>query len=348
MDKIVYLIGSGATMAEMQHEGIESYLKMTEIEKGILEMSINANGKYAELHDRFVLTPKLDIELIMSLLEGCTFSESAGFKEVCEELKKLFRIYLISQITEKSIEAKILSSLLHIHKEYGHYMGKEGEELIGVLTINYDSLIEEAYNSIYGGVNFGYPFKSHIYKNDGSLPPLLKLHGSFNWRINKNVLEISKEFEKREYEDDFSGWIPPSVYKKPEGIVESIWNEAAKLLNRCNTLRVVGSSLRREDFALLSLIFTSQIKSQRIFNIELIVDDEEAAGSDEKPEGIMQRLPFLGGMVNFSRLDVYQERYVGTDNSFKDWLGMKIAEIERNKETSLSDDEFLLERLWEV
>lgn len=348
MDKIVYLIGTGATMAEMQHQSVEGYLnlKMTEIEKNILKMSKAINGKYKELYDRLTFTPELDIELVISLLEGCTFSESNRFKEICVELRKLFRIYLISQITEQNVEAKIFSSLLHIHKEYGHYMGKNGEELLGSLVINYDSLLEGAYQTVYGGINLGYSFQSDSYSSNISLPPLLKLHGSFNWKVKEGALEVSKSFENKDYEDDFLGWIPPSVYKKPQGIYERIWNKAAELLNECSTLRVIGSSLRTEDFVLLSLIFTSQIKRERIFNIELIVNDEEATGSDEKIVGIIQRLSFLGGLINFSNLDVFPKDFVSKGNVFKEWLEMKINEIQGNKGASLSSDAFLDERLW--
>lgn len=358
MDKIVYLIGTGATMAEMEHQGIESYLSMTEIDEAIYEMSKNDGGKYEQFHDNFALPLGMDIEVMISLLEGCTLSESGSFREVCEELKKLFRIYLISQITGKQIQSKISSSLLHIHREYGSHMGKSGEELTGMLTINYDSLLEEALCSVHGGINFGYAFKSKIYESNNYVPKLIKLHGSFNWRIHKGgvfrkkVLEIAKEFEKEDYNDDYSGWMPPSVYKRPGGVFESIWDEAVRLLTECSTLRVIGSSLRDEDSALLSLIFTSRLKSWsesgKGFDIELIVPDDEAVGSDEKPRAIMQRLRFLGRMVNFTKLDVYPEEFVSTGNVYKEWLQMKIREIEEDKETSLSDDEFLMERLWEV
>lgn len=348
MDKIVYLFGTGSTMGEMQHQGIEGYyhLGMTEIEKNILQLSTNINGKYKELHDIFGFAPKLDIELIISLLEGCTFSESDRFREVCEEMKRLFRIYLLSQITEQSVVSKISSSLLYIHKKYGASLGENGEELIGVLSINYDSLLEEAYQNVYGGLNLGYPFDSDTYKVDADLPPLLKLHGSFNWRIIEKHLSVSKSFENKTREDEFNGWMPPSVYKKPIGIYENMWNKASQILTGCDTLRVIGSSLRNEDFALLSLLFTSQIKSKKVFNIELIIDDEDATGSDENPIGIMQRLSFLGGMVNFSNLDIYPKEFSNTGNVYKDWLGMKINQIEKRIGASISNDEFLSQRLW--
>ena len=268
------------------------------------------------------------------------------------------RIYLISQIADKKVKPEISSSLLHIHKEYGPYMGQSGEEMLGILTINYDSLLEEAYFNVHSGINCGYAFKSKVYKNDSSLPQLLKLHGSFNWKIKKgrifrkNALEISKIFEEIEYADDHSGWMPPSVYKKPMGVFESIWDKAAQLLTECNTLRVVGSSLRKADSALLSLIFTSQIKSSSIngqsFSIELIISDEDAVGSEKNSQAITQRIKFLDRMVNFSKLDVYPEGFISKGNVYKEWLQMKITEIERNKEISLSGDEFLSERLWGV
>jgi hypothetical protein len=329
---------------------------MEDIDKAVYQMSKTGGGKYAQLHDDFALPVGRDIELMISLLEGCTSSESSRFRQVCDELKKSFRIYLISQIMGKQLQPDISGCLLHIHKEYGSYMGENGEQLIGILTINYDSLLEHAFYTVHGGFNCGYKFHSKIYTSDNRLPKLLKLHGSFNWKIYKGTilrkdrLEISKEFETEHYNDDYSGWIPPSVYKRPGGILENMWDDAVTLLTECNTFRVIGSSLRDEDSALLSLIFTSNLKNRentgKGFRIELILPDVEAVGSNEKPRAIMQRLGFLGDMVNFSELDVYPKGFTSKGNVYKEWLGMKINQIERNKGVSLSDDSFLTERLW--
>lgn len=77
MNKVVYLIGTGATMAEMEHQGLESRLSMTEIDEAVYEMSKSDGGKYKELHDNFALPVGMDIEVMITLLEGCTLSESA-------------------------------------------------------------------------------------------------------------------------------------------------------------------------------------------------------------------------------------------------------------------------------
>lgn len=100
MDRILYLVGSGATMAEMEHQGIERHLSMEDIDEAVYKMSKIVDGKYARLHDYFSLPLGMDIEVMISLLEGCTSSESSSFREVCDELKTFFRIYLISEIME--------------------------------------------------------------------------------------------------------------------------------------------------------------------------------------------------------------------------------------------------------
>jgi len=356
MKKIVYLFGTGATIAEMQHQGIESHLSMSEIEMNIRELSATEGGKYEALYRKFSLTPSLDIEWVISLLDGCTLSETIRFKDVSSELKLLFRRYLIAQITERKIDPKISSCLLHLHKKYGNKMGDNGELLTGLFTLNYDDFLEEAINVVHGGINCGIGFKSKDYKCNLNAPPLFKLHGSLNWKINKHILqsqklEISKDYQKILYQDDNSGWMPPSVYKRPQGAFENMWNRASILLENCDILRVIGSSLRSEDSALLSMIFTSQVKSEKPFKIELIVPTKDAIGSDENPIGITQRVNFLAGLTSFTDLDIIPKDFIdpgSTGNIYKQWIELKIDEIQQNLGVPLSEDIFLSKRLWEV
>ena len=328
--KIVYLIGAGAIQAEIDHIGVvDSDITMEGISKNIYELSASIDGRYSKLVDEFGVEHEQDVELMMSLFEGYTKSEGSAFSNVYEELRKLFREYLLSQITKKVIKPRLLSALIYINKNYGEYMGESGETTLGVLTTNYDSLLEEAFSEVFKGLNCGYEFKSNNYNLDDSIPPLLKLHGSFNWRIQGSELQISKEFETEEYKDNHKGWLPPSVYKKPpQGICSTIWEKARELLIHCDILRVVGSSLRNEDLALLSLIFTSQITSEKHFDIELILPEKEVLG-DEKSPGIMNRLPFLTNIHYLKSLPLFdQEDFIEDKNVFRQWLLKKIEEAE--------------------
>lgn len=346
MDKIVYLLGNGSTLAEMSRQGIESNLSMEAIGDNVMEMSKSIEGEYWKLGQRFGLPPGQDIELIISLLEGCTYLEAIKFSNVCNEARRLFRQYLISQIAAKNVKPKILISLLYLHNTHGSNMGDTGEELSGIITVNYDSLSEEALSYIYGGINYGYAYDSDDYQNNDCAPFLLKLHGSFNWRITNDKLQVSRQFENAGCDDDNSGWIPPSVYKRPIGkVYENTWNKAVELLIGCDILRVVGSSLRNEDFGLVSLLFTSRTQKTPPFDIQLIVSDEASQGTEDS-KGIMQRMPFLGEMKNISALPEYEGDRAYTGNPFYDWITMKISQLEK-KGIDLSEDEILNKMLWE-
>lgn len=343
MEKIVYLFGTGSTCAEMNRQGIEADVSMKGIGKNVIELSRAKNGEYCKLQRDFKIPEDQDIEIIMSLMEGFKDTDRSDFKHVCDELRILFRLYLISQISEKNIKPKINSSLLHIHKNYGLKMGAKGEELTGILTTNYDCILDDAFIEVFGGINYGYNFESDYYRKNEKVPPLLKLHGSFNWRLKDKQLLVSKEYENRMWDDDRQGWMPPSVFKKPsEAVFQNLWDRARELIIKCDVLRIIGSSLRTEDFALISLIFTSQLKSDKVFNIELIVPDKDALGDEEESRvgkrGVMQRLPFLGKLRNFSALSVFEEESVKADNVYYSWVLMKLREIERNMGGSLEDE----------
>jgi hypothetical protein len=341
MDKIVYLFGTGSTCAEMNRQGIESDVSMRGIGKNVIDLSRKNNGGYSKLQQTFTIPEDQDIEIIISLMEGFRDPTGGEFKKICEELRLLFRLYLTSQICEKHVKPVISSAILDFHKNYPAEMGASGEKLTGVLTTNYDSVLDDAFSRIYGGVSYGYPHESEIYKPDNSIPPLLKLHGSFNWKLNANKLIVSRNFENEKVLDGTACWMPPSVFKRPsENVYQQLWATARNLLVDCDILRVVGCSLRTEDFALISLIFTSQITNNKAFKIECIIPDTETTGEDEDSsngKAIMQRLSFLGKVQYFSSLPVFQHDSFIAENVYLSWVLMKLKEMEKNLGKSLED-----------
>lgn len=340
MNKIVYLVGAGAVQGEMAFEGIEANITMAGISENVLNMSKENDGPYFRLLEEFGIPPDQDIELMMSLFEGFAWRTNNQFDEISKELRKLFRRYLTAHIPSRIKTPRLMMSLLHIHEKYPQFMGEDGERLLGVLTTNYDSLLEEASSQVYRSINTGFQFKSKEYKMSTAIPPVLKLHGSFNWKAGKSILEISRSFEKGEGKQ--TEWVPPSVYKKPPEILQRIWNQASELLVNCDILRVIGSSLRNEDWSLISLIFTSQVISKRVFDIELIVP-QKSATDEESGRGIMERLRFLGKLKPPSVLPVFKE---GVDNTnvFLSWLINKVTEI-HDKTAAIDEDELIKELL---
>lgn len=343
-NKVIYLFGSGATQSELSRDGIEVDTTLFGINRRIFEESRRVGGSYFRFHDRFGLPPEIDIEQLMSVFEIVDDAGYPDIKGIRDELSYLYRNYLIENIEEKNVEPKLLKSLLYIHRNYGRYIGETGEILSGIMTINFDSLTERAINSMYEGVNLGVDFQSDEYSENLDAPMLLKLHGSFTWKIIDGELNISSEFVDKE-STDYTGWITPSVYKKPFDlpIFNEIWSNARNLLLDCDRLRIVGSSVRSEDFALISLLFIGQILNDVPFDIELIVSERTSMGEDDRP-GIIHRLNFLTKFKPLSDLIDIPLVEVG-DNIFYHWLEDVVNKIEI-KFSPIRDDELLRRMLY--
>jgi len=342
MNKIVYLTGAGATKGEMAFKGLEADTSMTGISENVYTMSKDADGSYGKLVDDLGLQlQEQDIELIMSLFESYLDLEDKKLSRINAEMRKLFRRYLISQITDQINVPQLLTSLIHLHEKYDKSIGENGEKVLGFLTINYDNLLEDAFYRVYGRLNLGGSFESEQYQFSDEVIPVLKLHGSFNWQIQEKTILVAESIEQKE---DNNGWIPPSVYKKPAGniVFQSIWKQAKNLLTDCDILRVIGSNLRNEDWSLISLLFTSQIESKKVFEVELIVPNESAVGT-EREKGIIERLGFLGKMKPPSLLPIFAEM-IEEENIFRSWLNNTATWISQ-KDPTIFEDRTIIENL---
>jgi hypothetical protein len=139
-----------------------------------------------------------------------------------------------------------------------HSLSNYDEELYAILTINYDNFIEKSLIINYGSVNL--PFEvmpvDNQYNIDNSVPPLCKLHGSFNWE-NTNPVKIDDSLLVTEEEHDRILWVPPGVIKKSDYYpFNAIWGTARFYLN-CDILRIIGCSLNVNDLGVISLLHTT-------------------------------------------------------------------------------------------
>ena len=345
VQKILYLFGAGSTKAELILQAKEGETLMRDLANYIYDISRENDGPYFKLVQDFSLDPSnQDIELIISLLE----SSEMDFDNVLNELKQLYRKCLVDRITKAGINPKITTSLLRIHRTFGPELGENGEEFLGIITTNNDCLIEKAFcnEMTYSGLNCCFDCTSDEYNLLKDIPPVLKLHGSFNWILSKEKNLISDAFET-ETNTDFSGWVAPSVYKKEhlvQPIFRDIWKNARELLLNCDVLRIVGSSLRTEDLPLLSLIFSSQVISRDIkkkaFEIQLITRDSSATR-------IIERLGFFVNFRRLSDLAVYDEEIDSNkeSNPYYYWITRIVASLE-SKGVPVGDDPYLKETLF--
>lgn len=326
MKKIAYLFGTGATQSEIEHSGWPGKVLMQHVKNHIYTKSENTKGLFFKLiQDLSILPGDIDIEQMISLFEDVEDSKDDYFLKLITEVRNLFFISIHENLlnNEKYLPSSLTSALFRLHQICPDLMGNEGEHLSGVLTVNFDSILENAFISTHGAINYGIQIKYIDYKYSEDIPPILKLHGSFNWK-GSDSLAASPDFEKSA-NDENAKWLRPSVFKKPEGVFRDLWVSAYKILSQCDVLRIVGCSLRIEDWSLISLIFKSQIKSKK-FGIELVLPETDS-------EKIRTTLPFL------SKVKAINEIYTELDvkNIFKSFVIKKIDEV-LTKQPSINDE----------
>jgi hypothetical protein len=160
---------------------------------------------------------------------------------------------------------RLLAALLDMHQ-----VEDLNETLLGVITLNYEDFLDRAMQQVKGGVDYSIKINnSHSYlKSQNAAAPLLKLHGSFNW---KNEFPITLANDDKITSEDVL-WIPPGVEKKQDRYPFNIlWGRARELLE-CDILRIIGCSLSRNDWQLISLLHTTQqlTSHKKQYIIELI------------------------------------------------------------------------------
>lgn len=283
--RIVYLFGAGSTQAEVGHRGGEIINMLMRdddsLGEGVSTRVLKNAPKYANLAalgGGVFASPTgegRDIEKMISLFSATGLSRD---REIADELRQSYFRVVVEGLDQSGILAHpdLATMLLEFHAD--HNLASK-EKLAGIISLNHDNLFQVASQQVYGGVNLGFLFSSQVFStHSGSTPPVLQLHGAFNWRAG-NVVQIDGLSSSSQYSDDME-WIPPSILKEYTDYPYNKLNAIAyELLTReCDILRLVGCSLSQNDWNVISLLFNAQYRSLstgKPFRIELVMTDWE-------------------------------------------------------------------------
>jgi len=316
--KIVYLFGAGATHAELANlekdPASEKFLKnkgllITHVSDRVIEQA-RSNKKYIkdiEMVSSAQGSP--NIELLISLIENSRVKYS---EYKTSHIKELVRKDIEGKLTKAKKEKFYLhKALLEFHE---HEKIKESEQLLGLISLNYDSVLDEAYKVIYKKS----PNYSFSLNESRSTPyPLLKLHGSFNWRRKK----IRGRIRNIQI-------IPLGVNKNYLHVPYNyIWNRALEILTECDILRVVGSKLSPNDIHLVDLLFKAHLEKGEAFEIQVIA-------SKTTGEDVRDAYGFFPKIKNLAEIEPPLVPEDNPSNAFKMWLeykGRQLSVKERKK-----------------
>jgi len=311
--KIVYLFGAGATHAEimnLENSPSETFIRnnsllISDVSRRVISSAQNKRGFKNNVEFVTAAAGSLNIELLISLMVSSQIS-GADHKVAC--LKNLVHLDIESRISKNRKKQFCLhKALFELHN-----LIDNKEEILGIISLNYDDILDEAYKA--NNIKVNYCFTSE--KGEGL--PLLKLHGSFNWS-QKNVYGRRKELQI----------IPLGIsknYLNPP--YNFIWGRAFDLLTRCHILRIIGCSLSQNDIGLIDLIFKAHLERKDSFEIQII--DFQKQG-----DWVKNNYGFFPGIIKPKDIEdalIADDQIMNIDpigNPFKIWLkakAMKMAE----------------------
>lgn len=304
---VVYLFGAGSTHAEiLNFKGAsdetflsENGLKISDVSKRVMKFAQDNPEFKKDVEEVTYREGPVNIELLISLFESNQIP-GVDYKVAC--LKKAIEIDI------KKILTSNRKKKFYLHKALFelHQLIKNKETLMGVITLNYDDVLDQAYEEILKCE----PDYCHV-ADKGSNIPLLKLHGSFNWtKIKiygkiKNIPIIPLGINKNYL-------IPPYNF---------IWGRAFEVLAKCDILRIIGCSLSQNDVGLVDLLFKAHLERSRHFIMEIINQQNIA-------EDIRDNYGFFPGIITPKDIEdslIAEDLSIEAElsNPFKTWLKAK-------------------------
>lgn len=287
--RVAYLFGTGASQAEASLASDSVSLLMSNVKDGIYKKITNSKTRGIRELINELAGENVDVEQLITLYES---SGNKKHKRFAKLLKEYFREEIQEQISKLDTGGRfspnLYSALIDMHE-----LEDFDEELMGIMTLNYEDLIERAVERVKGAVNYSFELTKMPIGTEIDEILVLKLHGSFNW---KNEFPISLRNNLKEEEDIL--WIPPGVEKHREKYpFNIIWGKAQELLD-CDILRIVGCSLSRNDWHLVSLLYITQKlnRNGKEYIIEIIncpISEGEETRETWGEEDISKKYPHL-------------------------------------------------------
>lgn len=306
--KIVYLFGAGATHAELANLDLLATEKQ-EKERGLLIKNVSSRViEKARSETRYRkdvgmvsgTSGSLDIELLISLIEH---SKIDGWEYKTGRLKDLVEKDIKSVLTPSRTKRFYLhNTLFRLHE---HKIAKAKERVIGLISLNYDDVLDQAYKAVLRkSPNYSWSLEANAPSSMNI--PLLKLHGSFNWK-SQLIRGRTRRIEIIPFGSNKSYLHAPYSF---------IWNRALEVLIECDTLRVIGCSLSQNDAHLIDLLFKAHLERSEAFEIEII-------SSEETGQRIRSNYGFFPRITTIQNLEEHLIPDLAPRNPFKTWLKYK-------------------------
>lgn len=313
MKKVLYLLGAGATHAEVltTSEELDDNrfgLLISGVTNRVMKKALQKKHSWFKKNSQRFTSAKggFNIELLISLLES---------NRVPVEQIRLLKSLIENDI--KKVLSPSRSAKFYLHKALFELHNKieDRESLLGVVSLNYDNVVDDAYVKL----SKDEPNYYRAYEKQSEGIPILKLHGSFKWDIPIMPIGINKNY-----------LFPPYNF---------IWSKTYELLTKCDVLRIIGCSLSQNDIGLIDLLLKAHLNRSNPIEIQII--DFQNAG-----ERIKNNYGFFSGILSPIEIEDHliaiEPILKGFGNPFRIWLKSK---AERMLKDDLASTVYLIKCL---
>lgn len=305
--RVAYLFGAGATHAELMHVladkmADELFLSNNSLLLGSVSKRVcrdakrdgDFSGRVRWLLSRAGLS---NIEMFVSLLEENNLDAT---ERLIQKLKTRLREDIEQRIRRRKKRFILHKALLEFHRS------SDREQVVGFISLNYDRLLDEAYEEILGRKP-DYGFLPTL--TAGASLPLLKLHGGFGLRYRNKRLPI----------------ITPGVNKNYLTLPYNfVWGRALEVLIDSDVLRIVGCSLSTNDLGVIDLLFKAHVSRRQPLLLQLI-DFDPPNNTIKEDLGFFPTIERATEIEGRLITDVDISNAKASTNPFKIWLKAKIA-----------------------
>jgi len=274
MQNVAYVVGGGLTMSTAFRSDFPGGLSLAELcVESIQSLRV---AEKTGLHERskrlinslLILLEKRGSFNLEELIEHLMTSGNPELEELSRQLSNEFSnclgkrvAKLIDHLDENDTPTQDSAEMiLALHQE-----DSSDEHIVGFITTNYDTLLERALKKRNLEPDFGFDHG----QADANNLPLLKLHGSIDWRSGVPVKRLEAAYVN---DAEPPLWIGPRRVKQARDYpFNGIWAKARELLARADVIRVIGASLYASDWHICQLLFlTARLDSLGEKKIELI------------------------------------------------------------------------------
>lgn len=351
--QVVYLIGAGATQAEVDYQGGERVNLLMKDSDSL------GNGVSTRVLEKAkgLSIPKegeKDIEKLISLLAATGIEK---YRKAAEKLREFYYEVIINSLVKTGIFEKpdLATGLLELHKN--KLFNENAEKLTGIINLNHDNLFQIASQKLYGCIFLGFKFQSAFFKENRAAPLIIKPHGSFDWRVGLPI-KVLKLDSSIKYSKDML-WIPPTILKESKDYpYNKLMGLAYELLvKKCDILRIIGCSLSQNDWNMVSLLFNAQyshyLHKGTCFRIELIMSQKDCQKIAKEYSYLQNIVPIehlTDGDFSVYKDEIREEEIPRTSdlgNAFKYWLKTKAEHHKKRGEIDI-DISGVLKEILEV